>query len=62
MVGSFMAANNMHIYARTQQAGRVLVASMNLRGTYQAMLMTARCNGEGGGTYTRPPANNPFNV
>jgi hypothetical protein len=60
MMNSFMQANNMNIHARTQQAGYHLVASMDLRGTYAAMLKTVECTIANGGNYSRPA--NPFNV
>jgi hypothetical protein len=58
MMGSFMEANNMHIHALTKQSGWKLVATMNLRGSYAAMLKTAECTAVAGGSYSRPT--NPF--
>jgi hypothetical protein len=58
MMSSFMVANNMYVYARTKQSDWLLVDSMNLRGSYAAMLKTAECTGANGGNYSRPL--NPF--
>jgi hypothetical protein len=63
MLSSFMEANNMHIHARTKQSGWLLIATMNLRGTYAAMLKTAECtaaNGSGNNRPSRPSKPNPF--
>ena len=61
MLQSFMNANNMHMYARTAQTPKLLIATMSLRGTYAAMLKTAECTLANGGRYeTRPSARNPF--
>ena len=58
MLGSFMVSNNMHIYARTKEGGWKVVASMNLQGSYAAMLKTAECTAANGSHYSRPT--NPF--
>ena len=46
MMSSFMESMNMYIHARTKESGYRLIATMNLRGTYQAMLMVAECTGQ----------------
>jgi hypothetical protein len=50
----------MYVYTRTKEAGWKLVATMNLQGSYAAMLKTAECTGANGGRYSRPT--NPFNA
>jgi len=61
MLQSFMNANNMHMYTRTAQTPKLLIATMNLRGTYAAMLKTAECTLANGGHYEqRQPSRNPF--
>ena len=57
MMGSFMESMNMYIHARTNEKGYQLIATMNLRGTYQAMLMVAECTGQ---NYRRRQNDNPF--
>ena len=72
MLNSFMVASNMRIYAQTKQVGELLIATMNLSGSYAAMLKAAECSGaaeayreRNGGqpvSKPRPPKANPFDV
>jgi hypothetical protein len=57
MMDSFMQASNMYVHANTK-SGWKLIATMNLTGSYAAMLKTAECTGANGGNYSRPT--NPF--
>ena len=63
MLGSFMEANNMWIYALTKQSGWKVVASMNLTGSWAATLKTVECTAQNGGHYNKPNQSspNPFN-